>query len=286
MLYAAMRSAGGHGLRVAGVLPKPSRLRKLKALLDNLGALMASMPTVAVAAPAATDGTIEYGKESTLSLLWRARVDCGAGELVGFSVAPGKPLTEDGFNCDSCERIARQALTEFSARSSPGWLGLLLPVSCSCPQDSTLIETLHGLSEQHDVDPRRLTLQLADTPALGDTLSSSEWLTRARMKGFELGLNHVGASRASLIDLVRLPLSELALAPVVTEGLAERNESRLIAKCVCDLAADLSLRLIVDGVRDWQAIALLDTPGCHYAQDSAVGVATHLEGAWKPTPAH
>lgn len=285
VLDAAMRSATGHGLSVAGVLSKPFRLRDLKALLEKPAAVPAPVAPTMTGIPAPSRSDNAEGNEAALTLRWSAKVDCGTGELVGVSVNPAHPMSGEGVSSERCARIAGLAFAEFSARSSSGWLGLVLPVSVACLQDAALIETLDQLSQEHDVDPRRLTLQLADTSASDDALSSLEWLTRARMKGFNLGLSRVGAGRASLIDLVRLPLSELALAQVVTEGLPDRNESRLIAKCVCDLAVNLGLRVTADGVSDERALPLLDQLGCHYAQGPAIGVATHLEDAWKLTTA-
>jgi EAL domain-containing protein (putative c-di-GMP-specific phosphodiesterase class I) len=282
VLDAAMRSASGHGLSVAGVLPKPFRLRELKALLDPPAAAPPRAAASAAHAAAARPPDPINGRGPGLG--WSAKVDCGTGELVGYSVSPAPLSPAEGVSREQCVQIARRALAEFSARASAGWLGLVLPVSLSCLEDASLIEALAALSEAHDIDPRRLTLQLADTSPSGEVLSSLEWLTRARMRGFELGLSHVGTGRASLIDLVRMPLSELALAPQVSEGLPDRNEARLIAKCVCDLAGNLGLRVTADGVRDLRALPLLDTLGCHYAQGPAVGAARHPEDAWKPMP--
>lgn len=287
VLDAAMRSASAHGLDVVGVLPKPFRLRELKALLERpLTPFSAAAPQLSAIAPTETP------RPQGLELRWVAKVDCGSRELVGFSVVPaGTTAGVDAAQANKAvrssidrldfARLASEAVAGFAARAGGGWFGLELPMTLDCLEDPTLLETLAALSRDHDIDPRRITLQLPDTSALVEALSSLEWLTRARMKGFQLSLSHFGAGSAALIDLVRLPLSELVLDARITAGLPDKPESRLLAKCVCDLASNLGFRVTADGVIAPEALPVLDALGCHYAQGPAIAAATDLDEAWK-----
>src|SRR6266566_4364633 len=93
-----------------------------------------------------------------------------------------------------------------------------------------------------------------------------EVLTRLRVKGFRLAMDDFGTAYSSLVQLQRMPFSELKIDRSFVINMAHEYSREVIARIVIDLARDLGLKSVAEGVENEQTWEALRVMGCDAAQ--------------------
>ncbi len=91
-------------------------------------------------------------------------------------------------------------------------------------------------------------------------------LGRLRDLGVQIGLDDFGTGYASLTHLRRLPLTFAKIDQSFVQGLGTNTEDERIVSAVVDLAANLGLRSIGEGVETEDQLGRLRELGCDQAQ--------------------
>jgi EAL domain-containing protein (putative c-di-GMP-specific phosphodiesterase class I) len=123
-----------------------------------------------------------------------------------------------------------------------------------------------GILERTALDPACLHLELTETAIIElrpDILQQLEHITNM---GVEIGLDDFGTGYASLSHLRRLPLSFVKIDQTFVQGLGVNEGDERIVAAVVDLAANLGLRSIAEGVETEDQLARLRELGCDEAQ--------------------
>jgi diguanylate cyclase (GGDEF)-like protein len=120
--------------------------------------------------------------------------------------------------------------------------------------------------EQAGLDPRNLHLELTETAVIDLNPDTLHQLGRIRDLGVEVGLDDFGTGYASLTHLRRLPLTFVKIDRSFVQGLGTDQEDERIVAAVVDLAANLGLRSIGEGVETKEQLARLRELGCDQAQ--------------------
>jgi EAL domain-containing protein (putative c-di-GMP-specific phosphodiesterase class I) len=88
--------------------------------------------------------------------------------------------------------------------------------------------------------------------------------------GFRIAVDDFGTGQSALAQLKRLPLDELKIdKSFVMSGDDPRD--RAILKSTVDLAHQLGLAVVAEGVEDDAALARVTELGCEYAQGYGIG---------------
>jgi EAL domain-containing protein (putative c-di-GMP-specific phosphodiesterase class I) len=90
------------------------------------------------------------------------------------------------------------------------------------------------------------------------------------MRGFSLSIDDFGSGYSSMVQLVRLPFSEMKIDRSFVMTALRSPESRAVVQCIASLARALRLKVTAEGVEDLGVVPLLRDSGCHYAQGYAI----------------
>ncbi len=123
-----------------------------------------------------------------------------------------------------------------------------------------------GVCAELHVAPAQIVLELTETSAMIDPVLSLDLMTRFRVKGFQLSLDDFGTGYSSMVQLVRLPFSEIKVDKSFVMNARQSQESRSIIKSIIDLGHSLGLVVTAEGVEDAETFAYLKSQGCDYAQ--------------------
>jgi diguanylate cyclase len=115
------------------------------------------------------------------------------------------------------------------------------------------------------VHPSKLVLEITENSVMTDPQRGGAVLGELRDLGVELALDDFGTGYSSLSYLARLPVSELKIDRSFVMDLMVRS-NEVIVSAVGDLARNLGLRLVAEGVEDLPTWRRLRTHGCHEAQ--------------------
>jgi EAL domain-containing protein (putative c-di-GMP-specific phosphodiesterase class I) len=86
------------------------------------------------------------------------------------------------------------------------------------------------------------------------------------MKGFQLSIDDFGTGFSSMVQLVRLPFSEIKVDRSFVLRSQESKEARSVIKSIVDLGHSLGLTVTAEGVEDLETLNDLNSLGCDLAQ--------------------
>ncbi|MDR3792247.1 MAG: EAL domain-containing response regulator [Terracidiphilus sp.] len=285
VLDAAKRSASEHGLNIVGVVPKPITKEALREACTGAEEPEPARVTAEKRAAKSHDVTeadvcraIE-GEEIVLA--YQPKIVCRSGTLDGFEalarwqspefgfVPPDVfiPLAEKAGSIDALTHtLFRQSLQWLSRQFPDSELKLSLNLSAKGLVDIQMADVLLDHCRRYGIAPERLVLELTESSAMVDPMLSLDLMTRFRVKGFNLSIDDFGTGYSSMVQLARLPFSELKVDKSFVMQERQTAESRTIIKSVVDLGHSLGLCVTAEGVEDQGTLDYLNTIGCDLAQ--------------------
>jgi EAL domain-containing protein (putative c-di-GMP-specific phosphodiesterase class I) len=99
-----------------------------------------------------------------------------------------------------------------------------------------------------------------------DPILSLDLMTRFRVKGFQLSIDDFGTGFSSMVQLVRMPFSEIKVDRSFVMNAQHSRESRTVIKSIIDLGHSLELQVTAEGVEDRETLDYLTSLGCDLAQ--------------------
>jgi EAL domain-containing protein (putative c-di-GMP-specific phosphodiesterase class I) len=111
-----------------------------------------------------------------------------------------------------------------------------------------------------------VAIEITETSHMSDFPAVAARLGRLREMGMELWLDDFGTGHSSLEWLSHLPLDGLKVAGTFVERLFSEPRCQAIVRRLMDLARDLRLRTIAEGVESEEQRAFLAARGCDLLQ--------------------
>ncbi|GAA1636027.1 putative bifunctional diguanylate cyclase/phosphodiesterase [Actinoplanes couchii] len=201
---------------------------------------------------------------------------CGAEALVRWQhperglLGPAAfvPLAEESGLIDLVTaEVLEQALAQIAEWER---IGYALPVSVNIParslaDDSFPVTIVEALA-RHGVRPGLLTLEITESAVIGDTQLAGEVLQELRAYGVKISIDDFGTGYSSIAHLRDMPPHELKIDRSFVMRMSENSRDETIVRAVVDLAKNLHLRVVAEGVEDESAMRALRELGCHEAQ--------------------
>ncbi|MBV9863426.1 MAG: EAL domain-containing response regulator [Alphaproteobacteria bacterium] len=253
-LDAARRLGLERGLKMAGTVQKPSRSSVIRKLLTRCkradGALSAAELAEGIAA-------------GQLFLEYQPKLDCNRRRIAGVEalvrwrhpvrglVRPDQfiPLAESNDLIQSLtDWVLSAALAQCAAWCSGG---LALELSINISAKDLAIDFPDRLAQrcrEFGIAPDSVILELTETSATRDAVQMMDVLTRLRVKGFRLSIDDFGTGHSSMLQLQRMPFSELKIDRSFVMNMLGDKDSRVIVEIVIDLARKLRLHSVAEGV--------------------------------------
>lgn len=125
---------------------------------------------------------------------------------------------------------------------------------------------LESLLHVHNLDISLLELEITETALMKNELKALMTLARLKERGFRIALDDFGTGYSSLSYLRKLPLSTLKIDRSFILDMGSDSVSLNIVKTIIQLAQNLSLDLVAEGVEDNCQAQQLFEMGCLHAQ--------------------
>jgi EAL domain-containing protein (putative c-di-GMP-specific phosphodiesterase class I) len=129
---------------------------------------------------------------------------------------------------------------------------------------------------QSGLPPHLLELEVTETSIMADPVAAARTLAEIAAMGVSVALDDFGTGYSSLTHLRQLPIDRLKIDRSFVSALPDDADDCAIAAAVIDLARNLDLEVIAEGVETWQQVAFLRAKGCTEVQGYLFG---------KPLPA-
>ncbi len=119
--------------------------------------------------------------------------------------------------------------------------------------DSRLQPTVESTLSRHRLPASRLTLEITEGSVMSDPDRAIAVLESLRAAGVRISVDDFGTGYSSLSYLRRLPVHEVKIDRSFVTNLAHDSEDLIIVRSISDLASNLSLHVVAEGVEDPQA---------------------------------
>jgi len=216
-----------------------------------------------------------------LTLVYQPKIDLKSDEFVGVealarwrhhrlgAVPPSEfiPLAEANQLINALtEWVIATAAADWSAWRKRGLeTNIAVNVSALSLDRQDFPDSVAFLCRTQSMPCRNLTIELTEGATLG-VVELLDTLTRFRIKGTEISLDDFGTGFSSLAQLRQLPFSELKIDRSFVTQADVSKDCRVIVKAVIDLAHNLDLAVVAEGVETESVRKLLMTFGCDLAQ--------------------
>jgi prevent-host-death family protein len=132
--------------------------------------------------------------------------------------------------------------------------------------DPSLPESITQLLETHQVNADRLTLEITESAVMSRPENAKKILTGLSEIGLKLSIDDFGTGYSSLVYLRQLPINELKIDHSFVSGITSSDNDAVIVRSTIDLAKNLGLNVVAEGVEDKDILDMLATFRCDIGQ--------------------
>jgi diguanylate cyclase (GGDEF)-like protein len=217
-----------------------------------------------------------------LSVLYQPKINLARAEITGFEslvrwthpvlgpISPVEfiPLAErSGMIHQLTEFVLQSALEQAGRWQAAGFdWGVAVNLSMRNLLDTELVATVARALQASGVAPNRLTLEITESNVMHDAVRTIATLEQLAALGLRLSIDDFGTGYSSLSYLQQLPVDEIKIDQCFVLAMTTDPGAAAIVRTVLDLARNLGLRPVAEGVEDRATSQRLRGLGCEEAQ--------------------
>lgn len=121
------------------------------------------------------------------------------------------------------------------------------------------------------VAPSRLTFEVTESAAMTEPAQACAALNKFREIGIAISMDDYGTGQSTLSYLKQLPLNELKIDRSFVQFAHQNRSDAILVRSTIDLAHELGLKVVAEGVEDEGCLDFLASVGCDLAQGYLIG---------------
>jgi diguanylate cyclase (GGDEF)-like protein len=169
-------------------------------------------------------------------------------------------------------RLLTDHVLEAALRQCRSWQRLGFPLNVAVNlsvrnlMDRDLPDRIGALLSEVGLSAGMLTLEITEGTIMADPARTLEVLNRLAAMGITLAIDDFGTGYSSLSYLKRLPVHEVKIDKSFVQHMTSDEDDLVIVRSVVDLARNLRLGVVAEGVEDAPTWACLADLGCDSIQ--------------------
>ena len=167
--------------------------------------------------------------------------------------------------------IAEAALAVRQAADAGITLKLSVNLSTRDLMGQDLPARIDALLAEQGVEPSSLCLEITESAIMDDPQRALATLEQLSAMGFKLSIDDFGTGYSSLAYLKRLPVDELKIDKSFVMAMERDLDDAKIVRSTIELAHNLGLTVVAEGVETAKAWQLLEKLGCDEGQGYFIG---------------
>ena len=137
-------------------------------------------------------------------------------------------------------------------------------------QDTRIVEHIQKLIDDNHIAASRLTLEITETAMMVNHKRALATLHKFSELGLRLAVDDFGTGYSSLAYLRGLPLNEVKIDKSFIKTIGTDSNDSSLVRAIIDLAHDLELDVVAEGVEKAETLELLKSLGCDIAQGNFI----------------
>ena len=181
-------------------------------------------------------------------------------EVIPLAVQTGliKPLTR---------LVIQKAIQHCAGWHKQGFkISISINVSVHCLHGNMLTNTLRECLQKYALPAEYCIIELTESDIMADPIRAKNILTEVDSIGVHISIDDFGTGYSSLAYLKQLPVREIKIDRSFVMEMDKDENDKVIVRTIIDLAHNLGLEVVAEGVETEVSYALLKTLGCNIAQ--------------------
>lgn len=269
------------GLRILSALQKPLRVECVRAALDKL-TREPSRREAQAALPIDAAQLNDAIERREITVHYQPKADIRTGVVRGVEALARWQHPTLGFvPADQFIRLAEQselihpltmhvmneAMLQLAAWQARGLhLSLALNLSPLLLERSDIAQEIASLQRSHQLAAEHIVLEVTEGSVVKQLGTALGVMARLRLRGFGLSIDDYGTGFSSMQQLARIPFTELKIDRSFVHGAHERQNLQVILRSALDMANQLGLTSVAEGVETMQDWRMLQQFGCTLGQ--------------------
>lgn len=222
-------------------------------------------------------------EDNQFCVYYQAQMDLERGKVVGFEALarwmhPTKgiippiqfiPLAEEnGMIVEIGMRVLRQACYQLKQWEALGYYKLVMAINFSARQfkDKNFLNMVYEVISETEVNPYQLEFEITESVALDDFEFTIDTINQLKQIGISFSLDDFGTGYSSLSYLKRLPVNNLKIDKSFLDAVLESSSDQKIVHTMINLARNLDIEVIAEGVEYSEQEDFLKENRCDKAQ--------------------
>jgi diguanylate cyclase len=225
--------------------------------------------------------------EGEITVAYQPKLHIASGAVVGVEALvrwrhPVRGFMSPDLFIPLAERSGRIAgltlhVLERTLADLRGWdaggirIGAAVNISAKLLDDAEFLDAAGQAIAAGGIDPRRLTLEVTESAAMHDPAGAVRALQALKALGVAVSMDDYGTGLSTLSYLKTLPLDELKLDRSFVQFAHQNRSDAVMVRSTVDLAHELGLKVVAEGVEDEGCLDYLRSIGCDIAQGYLIG---------------
>lgn len=161
--------------------------------------------------------------------------------------------------------LAAEKLSQWKAQGMED-LSISVNVSAKDFYYTDLSRVFIGLAEKYDISPGNLNIEITETVLVTDLMVHLQTLEKLRDYGFRIEIDDFGSGYSSLNMLKDVKADILKIDMLFLRETENRDRSRVILNSIVNMAKNLDMLVLVEGVETAEQLETLRRMGCDIFQ--------------------
>ncbi len=132
--------------------------------------------------------------------------------------------------------------------------------------DPKLPNEISNALKKCKLDPRWVRLEITENMTISQPEKALEIITKLQNLGLDISIDDFGTGYSSLSYLKKLPVSEIKIDKSFVIDMDKDHDNKVIVNSTINLAHDLGLDVVAEGVENGNILKMLKELGCNRAQ--------------------
>lgn len=217
------------------------------------------------------------------TLYYQPQLDLTTNKIVGVEalirwfhptkgfISPGEfiPIAEEsGLIIPIGEWVIKEACKQVKKWTDIGIKDIVISVNIATQHflQRDFLPMICQLVQKMDVDHEKIDLEITEGSLLKNTENTIDVLKELRNRGFKISIDDFGTGYSSLGYLKNFPITTLKIDQSFIRNLPTNKEDQAIVATIINLAKNLNMKVIAEGVETKEALQILKEDNCDMIQ--------------------
>lgn len=145
-------------------------------------------------------------------------------------------------------------------------INIAVNISAENLKDPSFFRFVCDAVTSHGIPSNKLTLEVTESVLVEDPQAAISLLQQFKDFGFKLSIDDYGTGYSSLAQLKQLPVHELKIDKSFVQKLKDDEDDQTIVRSTIELAHNMGLTVVAEGIEDAFALTWLAKHECEFAQ--------------------